>query len=45
MPALALLERPQRSAPRRIAMTVMAGYLVVAVVLLVVKAVELALHH
>ena len=43
MPALALLERPKWSAARRIAMLTMSGYLVVAVVLLAVKAVELAL--
>jgi Mn2+/Fe2+ NRAMP family transporter len=43
MPALALLERPTWSMPRRVAMLVMAGYLVVAVALLAVKAVQLAL--
>jgi hypothetical protein len=42
MPALVLLERPTWSAPRRVAMIVMAGYLVVAVVLLAVKAAQLA---
>jgi hypothetical protein len=44
MPALVLLERPAWSAPRRVAMVAMAGYLVVAVVLLAVKATQLALH-
>jgi NRAMP (natural resistance-associated macrophage protein)-like metal ion transporter len=43
MPPLALLERPKWSAARRIAMLTMIGYLVVAVVLLAVKAVELAI--
>jgi hypothetical protein len=45
MPALALLERPAWSPARRIAMLTMIGYLVVAVALLVVKAVELAVAH
>jgi NRAMP (natural resistance-associated macrophage protein)-like metal ion transporter len=43
MPALALLERPPMSLARRIAMLTLSGYLVVAVILLAVKAVELAL--
>jgi Mn2+/Fe2+ NRAMP family transporter len=43
MPALALLERPKMSPVRRIAMLTLSGYLVVAIVLLGVKAVELAL--
>jgi hypothetical protein len=43
MPALALLERPVLAPARRIAMLTLSGYLVVAVVLLVVKAVQLAL--
>jgi NRAMP (natural resistance-associated macrophage protein)-like metal ion transporter len=43
MPALALLERPAMSLARRIAMLTLSGYLVVAVILLAVKAVELAL--
>jgi hypothetical protein len=43
MPALALLERPVLSPARRVAMLTLSGYLVVAVVLLVVKAVQLAL--
>ncbi|HEV2027414.1 MAG TPA: NRAMP family divalent metal transporter [Candidatus Dormibacteraeota bacterium] len=42
MPALALLERPTWSITRRVAMYCMSGYLVVAIVLLAVKAVELA---
>jgi hypothetical protein len=45
MPGLALLERPAWSPARRIAMLTMIGYLVVAVALLVVKAVQLALAH
>lgn len=45
MPALVLLERPTWSAPRRIAMVAMGAYLVVAVALLTVKAVQLALAH
>jgi hypothetical protein len=43
MPALALLERPKMSPARRIAMLTLSGYLVVAILLLVVKAVQLAL--
>jgi len=43
MPALVLLERPKWSRPRRIAMVAMGAYLVVAVALLAVKAVQLAL--
>jgi Mn2+/Fe2+ NRAMP family transporter len=44
MPALALLERPKWSIARRAAMLVMGGYLVLAVALLAVKAVQIALH-
>lgn len=43
MPALALLERPPWSLPKRIAMMTMAGYIILAVLFLVVKAVQLAL--
>jgi Mn2+/Fe2+ NRAMP family transporter len=43
MPPLALLERPRLSPARRIAMLTLSGYLVVAIILLVVKAVELAI--
>ncbi len=43
MPALVLLERPTWSAPRRVAMVAMAAYLVLAVVLLAVKATQLAI--
>jgi NRAMP (natural resistance-associated macrophage protein)-like metal ion transporter len=43
MPALALLERPRWSLARRVAMFGMGAYLVLAVALLVVKAVQLAL--
>jgi Mn2+/Fe2+ NRAMP family transporter len=45
MPGLALLERPTWSLGRRVAMYTLSGYLVVAVVLLAVKAVQLALHR
>jgi NRAMP (natural resistance-associated macrophage protein)-like metal ion transporter len=43
MPALALLERPKWSLVRRVAMVGMGAYLVLAVALLAVKAVQLAL--
>jgi Mn2+/Fe2+ NRAMP family transporter len=42
MPPLALLNRPEWSAGRKIAILALRGYLVVAVLLLVVKAVQLA---
>jgi len=45
MPALALLQHPKWSLGRRIAILTLRGYLVVAVILLVVKAVQLAIHH
>jgi Mn2+/Fe2+ NRAMP family transporter len=45
MPALALLERPTWSLPKRIAMLTMAGYIILAVLFLAVKAVEIALGH
>ena len=45
MPALALLERPAWSLPKRIAMSTLAAYIVFAVVLLAVKAVQIALLH
>jgi Mn2+/Fe2+ NRAMP family transporter len=45
MPALALLQHPKWSLGRRIAILTLRGYLVVAVVLLIVKAVQLATHH
>jgi hypothetical protein len=45
MPGLALLERPIWSAGRRFAMLTLSGYLVLAVVLLAVKAVQIALHR
>jgi hypothetical protein len=43
MPALVLLERPTWSAPRRVAMIALAAYLVLAVILLAVKATQLAI--
>ena len=42
MPALALLERPKWSPARRIAMLTLSGYLVVSIILLAVKAAQLA---
>ena len=45
MPALALLEHPTWSLGRRVAILALRGYLVVAVVLLVVKAIQIALGH
>jgi len=45
MPGLALLERPVWSAGRRVAMLTLSGYLVLAIVLLAVKAVQIALHR
>jgi hypothetical protein len=45
MPALALLERPTWSLPKRVAMLTMAGYIVLAVLFLAVKAVEIALSR
>ena len=43
MPALALLERPAASLGRRIALYALGGYLVVSIVLLAVKAAQLAI--
>ena len=45
MPALTLLEHPKWSLGRRVAILTLRGYLVVAVLLLIVKAVQIALHH
>jgi Mn2+/Fe2+ NRAMP family transporter len=45
MPPLTMLERPAWSRGRRIGMIALRGYLVVAVLLLVVKAVQLVLGH
>jgi NRAMP (natural resistance-associated macrophage protein)-like metal ion transporter len=45
MPPLALLGRPEWSRPRALAMRALSGYLVVAVVLLLVKAIELGSTH
>jgi hypothetical protein len=42
MPALALLERPPWSPVRRVAIVALSAYLVLAIVMLAVKAVELA---
>ena len=41
MPPLALLDRPQMSTGRRVAMLTLSGYLAVAVTLLIVKAIQL----
>jgi NRAMP (natural resistance-associated macrophage protein)-like metal ion transporter len=43
MPALALLERPAASLARRVALYALGGYLVLSIVLLTVKAVQLAM--
>src|SRR5438128_6700683 len=45
MPALALLERPTWSLARRAAIGALSGYLVLSIVLLAVKAVQLAVHR
>jgi len=45
MPALVLLERPSWSGPRRVAMYALAGYLVLSIILLAVKAIELAMQR
>jgi NRAMP (natural resistance-associated macrophage protein)-like metal ion transporter len=45
MPPFNLLDRPAWSRTRLIAMTAMRGYLVLAVVLLLVKAIQLGLHN
>jgi hypothetical protein len=44
MPPLSLLERPKWSRGRLLGMYALRAYLVVAVVLLFVKAIELGLH-
>ena len=44
MPALALLERPQWAFGRRVAIYAMGGYLVLSIIMLAVKAFELAGH-
>jgi len=45
MPPLELLERPVWSRSRTIGMYALRGYLVIAVLMLIVKAVELGLGH
>jgi NRAMP (natural resistance-associated macrophage protein)-like metal ion transporter len=45
MPALALLERPRSSPVRRIAMLLLGSYVAFAVILLAVKAVQIAIGH
>jgi NRAMP (natural resistance-associated macrophage protein)-like metal ion transporter len=45
MPALALLERPPWSPVRRASIVALSAYLVLAIVMLAVKAVELAIAH
>jgi hypothetical protein len=45
MPALNLLDRPQWSRGRLVGMYALRGYLVLAVLLLLVKAIQLGLHH
>jgi hypothetical protein len=44
MPSLALLDRPTWSRGRLIGMYALRGYLVLAVVMLLVKAIELGVH-
>jgi len=44
MPALALLERPAWSTGRRIAIGALAGYLVISIAMLAVKAVQLGMQ-
>jgi hypothetical protein len=44
MPALALLERPAWSVQRRVTVYALGGYLVLAIVMLAVKAVQLAIQ-
>jgi hypothetical protein len=43
MPGLALLERPEWSLGRRLAIYALSGYLVLSIIMLAVKAVELAI--
>ena len=45
MPALELLERPAWSRARTAAMYTLRGYLVIAVAMLIVKAIEVGLAH
>ena len=45
MPPLTLLARPNLSTTRRLGLTVLRGYLLVASCLVVVRVVQLALHH
>jgi Mn2+/Fe2+ NRAMP family transporter len=45
MPGLALLQHPRWSLGRRVAILTLRGYLVVAVLLLIVKAIQIALHR
>jgi Mn2+/Fe2+ NRAMP family transporter len=45
MPALALIERPPLSNVRRVAMVALSGYVVLTILMLLVKAVELATGH
>jgi hypothetical protein len=45
MPPIALLSPPPRSRARQLALTALSSYLVVAILLLLVKAVQLATGH
>ena len=45
MPALELLERPTWSRARTIGMYALRGYLVIAVLMLIVKAIEVGIGH
>jgi hypothetical protein len=45
MPAFVLLQRPRWSPVRRVAVIVLSGYLVIAILMLAVRAVQLAIAH
>jgi hypothetical protein len=45
MPPLTLLTRPELSITRRVGLTVMGTYLLIAMVLVIVKIVQLAIGH
>lgn len=45
MAPIALLERPRPSAMRRLGLTAMSAYLVVAVLLLVTRSIQVATSH
>ena len=45
MPALALLQRPPWAPVRRVAMVALSGYIVLAILMLMVRAVQIALNR